>query len=320
VAVLLATVAAGSRARLGGTGMLPAAGRLPGAAQAALDVALPPVLLGCLALLVLITAALKPMRRRKRQPDEPDWIIEEPPTPWWGKLVLVLVPLLVLGGGVLAAFVIAGQHHGGSPPLAPPSAFGPPHLPGAAPPGPGAETARQRAAASLAWVVTGAVAAVGLLAAGVAVVVRARASRRASGGGWRPASREAVAAALGEAVEDLRRERDPRRAVVGAYACMERTLTPYGLGRRSAEAPREYLRRILGQLQASPEAARELTDLYQRAKFSPHVVDEGMREAAIGALETIRVGLASASPAGAASDSASGAASQSSGPGREGAR
>jgi len=302
--VLLATVAAGSRARLGGSGTLPAAGLLPAAVQAALNVTLPPMLLGGVVLLALIAAALKPIRRRKRDPDEAEWVIEEPPTPWWVKLVLVLLPLLLLGGGWLAVFVLTARHHGGPQPVQPPpSAFDPSRLPG--PGSSGAEPARQPAASGLAWVVTGAVAAAGLLAVGVVTAVRGRRRRRRwpSGEAPRPASAVAVAAVLAGAVEDLRREPDPRRAVVAAYACMERTLGPYGLGRRSAEAPLEYLRRILGELRASPgpEAARDLTDLYQRAKFSPHVVDERMRTAAIGALERIRAGLASAPAAGVAS-------------------
>ena len=107
--------------------------------------------------------------------------------------------------------------------------------------------------------------------------------------------------------------------MIGAYAGMERTLTPQGLGRRPAEAPLEYLRRILGELRASPDAARELTWLDQRAKFSPHKVDEQMRRAAIGALEAVRAGLAPTPPrAGASAQGAPSTPSTPSANGRKG--
>jgi hypothetical protein len=51
--------------------------------------------------------------------------------------------------------------------------------------------------------------------------------------------------ALRLSLEDLRREPDPRRAIVAAYARMLAVLGRLGIGRRAAEAPLEYLRRVL---------------------------------------------------------------------------
>ncbi len=62
---------------------------------------------------------------------------------------------------------------------------------------------------------------------------------------------EALEDALAETLDDLRAERDPRKAVIAAYARLERTLAAFGLPRRPAEAPAEYLQRILGQLEVS---------------------------------------------------------------------
>ena len=50
---------------------------------------------------------------------------------------------------------------------------------------------------------------------------------------------------LTETLDDLRSEPDPRKAVIGAYAKMERTLAARGLPRHESEAPEEYLARIL---------------------------------------------------------------------------
>ena len=69
--------------------------------------------------------------------------------------------------------------------------------------------------------------------------------------------REALAQVLSETLDDLRSEPDPRKAVIGAYAKMERTLAARGFPRRESEAPLEYLGRILGSSRgaATPRAA-----------------------------------------------------------------
>lgn len=103
-----------------------------------------------------------------------------------------------------------------------------------------------------------------------------------------------LAAAVNESLDDLRAERDPRRAVIAAYARLEQVLGAHGLPRHASEAPLEYLRRMLGELSVSPPAARRLTDLFERARFSQHAVGAQMKEEAIAALETVRDDLAAA--------------------------
>jgi hypothetical protein len=97
-----------------------------------------------------------------------------------------------------------------------------------------------------------------------------------------------LAATLETTIADLRNERDPRRAVIAAYAHMERTLGAHGLRRNAAEAPFEYLGRILRGLDVRGIAVRTLTDLFEYAKFSPHQIDAAMKEDAIAALLAIR--------------------------------
>ena len=103
-----------------------------------------------------------------------------------------------------------------------------------------------------------------------------------------------LAAAVDESLDDLRAEPDPRRAVIAAYARLERVLAAHRLPRRAAEAPLEYLGRMLAELSVSPVAARRLTDLFERAKFSQHAVGPDMKEEAISALETVRDDLLAA--------------------------
>jgi hypothetical protein len=99
---------------------------------------------------------------------------------------------------------------------------------------------------------------------------------------------EELSLVAAESIEDLRRERDPRKAVIAAYANMERALAAHGLPRRGAEAPFEYLARILRELEVREDAVRALTQLFEYAKFSTHEIDTGMKEQAIAAFAAIR--------------------------------
>jgi hypothetical protein len=101
-------------------------------------------------------------------------------------------------------------------------------------------------------------------------------------------SRRALAAALDESLDDLRSDPDVRRAIIAAYARMERALAYAGLPRAPAEAPYEYLERSLVELDTSSDGARRLTDLFERAKFSHHEPAESMRDEAIDALVAVR--------------------------------
>src|SRR5204862_7777590 len=80
---------------------------------------------------------------------------------------------------------------------------------------------------------------------------------------WRVA--EVLSDVLDETLDDLRAESDPRRAVIAAYARMERALAAHGIPRRRFEAPHEYLGRVLGELTAGRLPAGRLTTLVERA-------------------------------------------------------
>lgn len=93
---------------------------------------------------------------------------------------------------------------------------------------------------------------------------------------------------LADTLEDLYAERDPRRAVIGAYARMEETFAAYKVPRNEAETPLEYLARVLASLEVSSWAVRRLTQLFERAKFSAHAVDSSMKDDAIETLASVR--------------------------------
>jgi Domain of unknown function (DUF4129) len=110
---------------------------------------------------------------------------------------------------------------------------------------------------------------------------------------------EELADVLDETLDDLRSERDPRRAVIAAYARMERVLGAHGIPRRRFEAPHEYLGRVLAELTGG-RAAEQLTALFELARFSPHEVDSAMKAEAIEAIEALQAELALAGAAEAA--------------------
>jgi Domain of unknown function (DUF4129) len=135
---------------------------------------------------------------------------------------------------------------------------------------------------------------VGAIIVGIAGAVAFAYVRKLRGGeDW---DREAALAAaldevLADSLDDLRAERDPRRAVIRAYARMEHTFAAYGVPRDDAEAPLEYMARALDRLSVSAYSVRRLTQLFSRAKFSPHEVDAGMKDEAIEALVGLRTEL-----------------------------
>lgn len=105
-----------------------------------------------------------------------------------------------------------------------------------------------------------------------------------------------LSAVLDDSLDDLRAEQDPRTAVIATYARMEVTLAGAGLPRAAAETPLEYLGRVLRELlHTSADAVARLTSLFERAKFSPHDIDPGMKNDAIEALVEMRDELRAAS-------------------------
>ena len=82
--------------------------------------------------------------------------------------------------------------------------------------------------------------------------------------------------------------------MIAAYARLERTFAAYGLARLRQETAEEHVSRILGELEVDSRLVRRLSDLFARAKFSHHIVDETMKEEAIEALAQIRDDLRAA--------------------------
>ncbi len=140
--------------------------------------------------------------------------------------------------------------------------------------------------AELAWIPVLVV--VGLAALGVVAYAIAARRRRSGLELEELGVAEQLTEVLDDTLDDLRAEPDARRAVIAAYARLERSLAAAGLPRRRHETAEEYVTRILSRLEVDAEPVRALTELFARAKFSQHDVDGTMKLAAIDALERIR--------------------------------
>ncbi|HYY80558.1 MAG TPA: DUF4129 domain-containing protein [Actinomycetes bacterium] len=203
----------------------------------------------------------------------PDQRLRTPRRRRGGGAYSLLMVLLV----VLVVWVFRGQHQWFGRRQGPPTTTPPPGA------GPDA-TAPPLMTTRYAWVP---VLLVGLLvvALGAVLVAQAAAERRRRSG---RSPRQRLAELVDDTLDDVLREPDPRRAVIAAWARMERGLAAAGLPRRAAEAPFEYLGRVLAEQRVRPAAAHRLTDLFERAKFSRHPVDRGMRDDAVAALLAVR--------------------------------
>lgn len=263
VAVLLSVVALGSRPE--GDGGLPLLGGDPaGVLVDAISYLL--VALAVLGLAVIVWALwprpgeeLPPLKRRR-----------------WPLGMLFGIALLI----VLAVWLRSG-HFRGLPGLDSVSPAGSAVLPQSSLP---AAPAPPHAAVD--WLALGMVAA--LLA--VAGLLAWRWLRPA-----RPRSRRTVLVSLesllSDAIEDVLGEADPRRAVIAAWARLERVLTRHGLPRHVAEAPLEYAARARGELDVEAVSLEHLADLFEWARFSLNEVTPAMRGEALDGLRAVRDGL-----------------------------
>jgi hypothetical protein len=144
------------------------------------------------------------------------------------------------------------------------------------------------------WLAAGIV--VGLLVAGAVLAWWFLRARRPLGA----LSLARLQAVLDDAIDDVLGEADPRRAVIAAWARLERVLAGHGVGRRESEAPFEYAARAGLELDARLGVEggwlEQLAGLFEWARFSTHDVSRGMREEALAGLVAVRDGLRAATP------------------------
>jgi hypothetical protein len=228
-----------------------------------------------LVMLGALAASVWPGRRRKD--DSPEREPTRIEAPWIWKLVATVLPFLLGAALVTAAAIGVGSVHinprsGGT------RLENTPHP--ATPPTRG--TAAGFAVPGwLPWTLLGIVA---VVLAGTALVLGMRREQRTASA----SEHSATSAALDAAVGALDSDPDPRRAVIAAYVAMQRTLGEHGVARSPAEAPREYLHRVLITSRATEREATTLTGLFEEARYSAHPISERIRDTALSALRSLQ--------------------------------
>ncbi|MGV0605917.1 DUF4129 domain-containing protein [Mycolicibacterium sp. XJ1904] len=87
-------------------------------------------------------------------------------------------------------------------------------------------------------------------------------------------------------IGDLSRE--PREAIIACYAAMERELTRVpGAAPQAYDTPTEVLARAVASGALRSDSATELVELFEEARFSPHVMSEQHRDAAVQVLNRV---------------------------------
>jgi hypothetical protein len=253
---------------------------IPGAAEYLLVMAFA----GAIGATLLFGFALaKAARRRKKPPDE---VVTEPPRPpWWSGPFVILLAAGAIALPIVLLVWTGGIHRQSE---SRPAEEGPGSPAQTVAPTEQSQGSTETAWTDWGWTPVAVVAGVGIAVVLLAVVSRAR--RRP------PAltvnvQKGGIAKAIGETIEDIRSDPDPRNAIISAYALMERILAANGWGRRPSRAPFEYLEEFLHQLAVPSAPASSLTALFEIAKFSRHRVDGSMKELAIDALVAVRRSL-----------------------------
>ena len=93
-------------------------------------------------------------------------------------------------------------------------------------------------------------------------------------------------------IEDLSRE--PREAIIACYAAMERELAHFpGAVPQAFDTPTEVLARAVEHHALHVDNAAELVNLFEEARFSPHVMSEAHRMSALRVLQFVLAELRS---------------------------
>jgi len=97
-----------------------------------------------------------------------------------------------------------------------------------------------------------------------------------------------VAGGVELGLADLTSISDPRAAVLACYLTMTTAFRQAGVPHRPSDTPFELLERALVARRVDDQSARRLTELFERAKFSHHQVDESTRREALEALRAVQ--------------------------------
>jgi hypothetical protein len=262
----------------GGASPWHGSGDAPSASAGALHVVLPVggvALVTALFLLWVATPAPRSQRRSRRRAAPQD--VEGAATAAWTGVKAGAAVMLAVAAICLAAWPLLTTNSAPTPAGGRPSSATPP-------PQRNAERGRT---VDLAWLLLPAALALALLAPAAVVVRRRQMPRTVAVGEDSPVLARGVRASI----ERLEAERDPRRAIVLAYECMEEAFREVEIVRARDETSSEFLLRSTRRLPVGADAASRLTERFEEARFSAHEVDETHRREALASLRRVERAL-----------------------------
>jgi hypothetical protein len=142
---------------------------------------------------------------------------------------------------------------------------------------------------SLGWLLLPIAVAFAILAPAAAVIRRRRLKR---GEATEAGEARALGRAVRASIAALQAERDPRTAILRAYARMEHAFRDIEIVRARDETASEFLGRTIRRLPVSADAAAALTERFEEVRFSTHEITEGDREQALASLRRVEHELA----------------------------
>jgi hypothetical protein len=123
-----------------------------------------------------------------------------------------------------------------------------------------------------------------------AIVIRRRRLKR--GEAIEAGETSALGRAVRASIAALEAERDPRTAILRAYARMEQAFEDVEIVRARDETASEFLGRTMRRLPVSAGAAAALTERFEEVRFSTHQITEADRKQALASLHRVERELA----------------------------
>lgn len=142
---------------------------------------------------------------------------------------------------------------------------------------------------NLAWLLLPIAVTITILTPAAALIRRRRLKRDQAAHAEEPG---ALGRAVRASIAALESERDPRRAILRAYARMEQSFRDVEIVRARDETASEFLGRTMRRLRVSAGAAAALTERFEEARYSPHQITEADREQALASLHRVERELA----------------------------
>ena len=104
-----------------------------------------------------------------------------------------------------------------------------------------------------------------------------------------PTTTESLARAAEAGLAEIENvDREPREAIIACYAAMERGLRDIpGAAPQDFDTPAEVLARAMDRQALRSAHATRLVELFEEARFSPHVMEEAHRDSAVDALRLV---------------------------------